>query len=112
MVSTRWEKQEAERKKKKKNLRLREWRAENPERVMTHGERQKRREAADCLKRRLEGHHKLRSSLLPKALPKKTILSHIHFIKRQFDSFKGLMVLPIKPMTSRVRLSLVTPQAA
>ena len=110
MVSTRWERQEAKRRKKNR-LNNRRWRLENPERVAAIRERQKKRQAANRLERKVTGHQKLHSFLLEKALTKKTILSCIHFIKQQFHSFEEKMVLPIKPMMNGVRLNFMTPQA-
>ena len=110
MVSTRQEKKEAERKEKHRLL-MRKWRIENPESVLATWERQKRREAANRLERKLAVHHSLHLFLPPKALPKKTVLKCIHFIKEQFCCFEGKMALPIKPMTSNARFDFMTPQA-
>ena len=110
MVSTRQEKKEAERKEKHR-LFMRKWRIENPESVLATREKQKKREAANHLERKLTVHHSLHSFLLPKALPKKTVLKCIHFIKEQFCCFEEKMALPIKPMMNNVCFNFMTPQA-
>ena len=77
------------RRKEKHRLRMREQGIENPESVVAARERQKERQAANCLERKLTGHHKLRSSQLGNALTKKTVLSCVRSIERQFGSFEG-----------------------
>ena len=72
--------------------------------------RRKKREAADCLGRKVAGHQKLHSLPLEKALTMKTmILGCIHLIEQRLDSFGGRMVLPAKTMVSRARFCFVTP---
>ena len=111
MVSTRWEKQEAERKRRRR-LRMREWRIESSESILGTREQQKRREAAGCPGRKVAGRQELHSSLPEMALTRKTVLSCIHSTKWQLDSSGERMALPAKPATSGVWLSLVASQVA